>query len=201
MRKSLKAFFAAFILAFAVPASVSAFEWSECWCNYGGGIEKHDFIINVDGGIWYDVFGYSQFNDFWFIPPVMVDVQFAQPIWKLPFTFGGYAGFRSYGYSYIDHHEWIDGKYTPIYHSTSFWGMFVGAESAYHIQLPPEHLDVYVITRLGATIPFITSRYWDASECFNAGGALGANWFFNDVIGVNLEFGYPMTKFGLTLKF
>ena len=58
MRKSLKAFFAAFILAFAVPASVSAFEWSECWCNYGGGIEKHDFIINVDGGIWYEVFGY-----------------------------------------------------------------------------------------------------------------------------------------------
>ncbi len=201
MRKSLKALFAAFVFALAVPASVSAFEWSECWCNYGGGIENHDFIINVDGGIWFSEFAYTNFKDFWFIPPVMVDVQFAQPIWKLPFTFGGYAGFRSYGYSYIDRHEWIDGKYTPVYASTAFMGMFVGGEAAYHIQLPPEQLDVYAVSRVGATIPFMTPHHWDAFECFNAGGAIGANWFFNKNFGLNLECGYPMTKFGLTLKF
>ncbi len=198
MRKSLKALFAAFVFALAVPASVSAFEWSECWCNYGGGIENHDFIINVDGGIWFSEFAYTNFKDFWFIPPVMVDVQFAQPIWKLPFTFGGYAGFHGYSYKY-DSWDATKGRYEKK--ETSYWGVFFGGEAAYHIQLPPKGLDVYAITRIGGNVPIVKpSAHW-VTEYFHIGEAIGANWFFGDFFGVNLEFGYPFSKAGVTLKF
>ena len=60
--------------------SAKDFDWSECWCNYGGGIEKGDVIINIDGGLYYSDFAYAVNDGFGFIPPVMVEVQFAQPI-------------------------------------------------------------------------------------------------------------------------
>ena len=30
---------------------------------------------------------------------------------------------------------------------------------------------------------------------------IGANWFFNNGFGLNLEFGFPFSKFGVTFKF
>lgn len=173
------------------------FDWSQCWCNYGGGIEKGDFIINADVGLFYDDFALSANNGYWFLPPVMVEVQYAQPIWKLPFTFGGYAGLHAYGYKYVSGY---DVNYNPVYTSSSYWAIFFGAEAAYHIQLPPKGLDVYLITRLGANIPFVKSYYYTA-DYVHFGEAIGANWFFGDVFGVNFELGYPFTKLGVTLKF
>ena len=164
--------------------SAKEFDWSECWCNYGGGISQGDFILTVDGALCFPDFENTNGYGFWFVPPVMVEFQYAQPIWKLPFTFGGYAGTRLWGV----------GNYT-------YFGMFFGGEAAYHIMLPPSGLDVYAVTRIGCNIPFTRTYYWTVWNYLQFGTGLGANWFFNDTIGVNLEIGYPFTKLGVSLKF
>lgn len=201
MKKSFKVFLAALVMAIAVPASASAFEWSECWCNYGGRLEKGDVIVNVGTGLWEPDVGFWNYYDSWFFPTTMVEVQVAQPIWKLPFTFGGYAGYRAFGYKVVDHHEWIDGRLVPVYNNYAYCGLFLGGEAAYHIQFPPEGLDLYVVTRLGASIPFINPGNLGFFDYFNHGEALGANWYFGDTFGVNLEVGYPMLKAGISLQF
>ena len=173
--------------------SAKSFDWSKCWCNYGGGIKEGDIVVNVDGGLWYSDFGYSVYDDFWFIPPVMAEVQYAMKIWELPFTFGGYAGMRGYGYEYKNE----ENKTV----SANYFGIFFGGEGTYHIQLPPEGLDLYATTRIGLNIPFVKpGKYW-SPDYFQFGQAFGANWFFNDSIGINLEFGFPFSKFGVALKF
>ena len=108
MKKKFLAVFASLFVFGSV--SSFAFDWSQCWCNYGGGIQEGDFILNIDGGLCYNDLVYTACDDYWFIPPVMVEMQYAQPIWKLPFTFGGYAGFRAYGYSYDIRKIWSEDK-------------------------------------------------------------------------------------------
>ncbi len=194
--KKLSIVAALLVLFCGTALSAKDFDWSECWCNYGGGIKEGDVIVNIGAGLNYSDLSYSVQNDYWFIPPVMVEVQYAQPIWKLPFTFGGYAGLHAYGYKYdvYENGRWIT-------HDASYWGVFFGGEAAYHIQFPPKGLDLYAVTRLGGNVPFVKpGQYW-APDYFQFGEAIGANWFFGDTFGLNLEFGYPFTKFGVTFKF
>lgn len=190
MKKTFKALMAVLVLLMTAPLAAKDFDWSECWCNYGGGIEKGDLIVNIDGGLYFADLAYlAVYDNAWFIPPVMVEVQFAQPIWKLPFTFGGYAGLRAYGYKDANDE------------TCAYWATFFGAEAAYHVMLPPEGLDVYVVSRLGGNIPFIHPDSDWIPDYFHIGEAIGASWYFGDVFGLNLEFGYPMSKFGISLKF
>ena len=181
------------ILFCGTSLSAKSFDWSECWCNYGGGISEGDFVVNAGAGFWYKDLGYAVHDNFIFFPSVMAEVQYAQKIWKLPFTFGGYTGFRGYRYEYKNEdHETVEAKY---------FGVFFGAEATYHIQLPPEGLDLYASTRIGTNIPFVKpGKYWDP-EFVQFGQAFGANWFFNDTVGINMEFGFPFSKFGVALKF
>lgn len=181
--KKLKLLAVLAILFSFTSLSAKEFDWSECWCNYGGGISKGDLILNVDGALCFSDLKYSGYNGFWFIPPVMVELQYAQPIWKLPFTYGGYAGTRLFG----------TGSYT-------YFGLFFGGEIAYHMMLPPSGLDLYAVTRLGCELPFVWVRGWEWFG-FHLGLGMGANWFFNDVFGVNFEIGYPFTKVGVSFKF
>ncbi len=178
--------------------SAKSFDWSKCWCNYGAGIKEGDIIVNAGGGLCYRDLSYSVYDDFKFFPPVMAEVQYAMKIWELPFTFGGYAGMRGYSFKYIDRYD-TAGK--PVYEKANYFGIFFGGEATYHIQLPPEGLDLYATTRIGTNIPFVKSgKYW-TPEYFQLGEAFGANWFFNDTVGINLEFGFPFSKFGVALKF
>ena len=165
------------------------FDWSKCWCNYGAGIKQGDVLVTVDGGLWYNDLVYWGYKNAWVLPPVMVEVQVAQPIWKLPFTFGGYAGIRGYG--------WEDQNGTKA----KYLGVFFGGEAEYHVMLPPENLDLYATTRIGANIPFVKpGSYWEP-DYFHVGEAIGATWYFGKVFGLNLEFGYPFSKFGVSFKF
>ena len=176
------------VLFCGTALSAKDFDWSECWCNYGGGIQQGDCIVNASAGLWFSDFEYAVYNNFMFIPPVMVEVQYAQPIWKLPFTFGGYAGMRGYSYK-INEDEY---RYLSV---------FCGGEAAYHIQLPPKGLDLYAATRVGVNIPFVRpGQEWNP-DFFQFGEALGANWFFNEFFGLNLEFGFPFSKFGVSFQF
>ena len=183
------------VLFCGTALSAKSFDWSECWCNYGGGLEKGDFVVNVDTGFVFNDFSRAaSYGSFWFVPPVIVEVQYVQPIWKLPFTFGGYAGLHAYGY------EYYDAKAKENKTAKNIWAFF-GGEAAYHIQLPPEQLDLYASTRIGGSVPFVSHGSVSPADCFHVGGAMGANWFFTDFFGVNLEFGYPFSKFGVTFKF
>ncbi len=196
--KRFKIFVALMVLLCGTSLYAKSFDWSECWCNYGGGISEGDFIVNVSTGIIYTDVAYAVYDDFWFIPPVMVEVQYAQPIWKLPFTFGGYAGLHAYGYSYD---VWNSEKGKWIAKDASYWAVFFGGEAAYHIQMPPKGLDLYAVTRIGGNIPFVKpGKYW-TPDYFQFGEAIGANWFFGDTFGVNAEFGYPFSRIGATFKF
>ena len=173
------------VLLCGTSIAAKEFDWSQCWCNYGGGIKQGDFIVNADLGLFYKDLDYNDIDGFWFFPPVMVEVQYTQPIWKLPFTFGGYAGLHGWG---------VKNSYTK----GSYFVLFFGGEAAYHIQMPPKGLDLYAVTRFGVNIPLKNSYY---NDYVHFGEALGANWFFTDFIGVNFEIGYPFTKFGATFKF
>ena len=37
------------VLLSGATLSAKSFDWSKCWCNYGGNIKEGDFIVNVDG--------------------------------------------------------------------------------------------------------------------------------------------------------
>ena len=49
--------------------SAKDFDWSECWCNYGGGIEKGDVILNLDGGLYYTDLAWASRQNFWMNSP------------------------------------------------------------------------------------------------------------------------------------
>ena len=184
--KKTKLFAVLLVLLLGSTLSAKSFDWSECWCNYGAGVEEGDFIINVDTGLYYTDMVYRQYDNFWFVPPVVVDVQYAKKIWKLPFTFGGYAGIHGYGFEY-DHWDNVDYRWEK--RATSSWGLFVGAEAAYHVKMPVEILDLYVASKMGFNIPFSKpDAYW-VSDYFHFDEAIGANFFFTKNVGLNVEIG------------
>ncbi len=177
------------VLLCGASLSAKSFDWSQSWCNYGGGVKEGNFLVTADVGLDFSELAYAGYTNGWFMPPVMVEVQYAKKIWKLPFTFGGFAGVSGHGY------RWY-GYYNDYTYYT--WNIFFGAEAAYHAKLPVDTLDVYVVTRLGANIP-VTN---DVSINYvHFGEAIGINWFFSDKVGLNAEIGYPFTKVGATFKF
>lgn len=196
MKNLFKVFVLSGALLFSGVAFADGFDWSECWCNYGGGIEKFDVILDINVSADFNDSYVFQFQNPWVIPPVFVDVQVAVPIWKLPFTFGGYFGFKGYGYKYQTYSV-EEGWH---YRDSTYWGIFFGGEIAYHVMLPPKGLDVYIKTRIGGNVPFATPGNY-IPYYFHWGESIGATWYFNDVFGVNVEIGYPFTKLGCSLKF
>ncbi|MBR2107291.1 MAG: hypothetical protein IJ937_08490 [Treponema sp.] len=179
--KKLKGLFAALIMLCSTSAFAGDFDWSQSWCNYGGGIEKGDVIVDVAVGLNGNFF--NAFNGGWGIPYLHASFDVAAPIWKLPFTFGGSVGANISGWdSYV------------------VTDMNVAAHAKYHIMLPVENLDVYVGVRLGANLGF--SNVWDPYFGFYFDGFLGAHYFLNDNFGFIAEFGYPVwLKAGVTFKF
>lgn len=177
----LKKIIATVAAVFALGTSAFAFEWSEFWKNYGGGIEKGDMLLSAGVNLNFDYFTYFGYGGGYAIPPVSVDFEIAQPIWVLPFTFGGYARVGAFGYS---DRFWMD--------------IAAGGLAKYHVQLPPEKLDVYLGLKLG--VKFYVG--YDFAPGFDQGGyVLGASYFFSDNFAVNAEVGYPNTRVAAMLKF
>lgn len=192
--KKIKALIAALFVLCSSSLFADDFDWSQCWCNYGAGIKQGDKLLSVDFGIDYDYVSLIG-NGYWGLPTAVVDFEIAQPIWKLPFTFGGYAGYRLSGYKNDD----LD---LNIVSST----LYFGGTAAYHVQLPPKNLDVYVATKLGFWLGLTNAdkefkEYAPKSFWIDIGEVMGASWYFNDSFGINLELGYPINKFGIIFKF
>lgn len=186
MCKKIKVFVISTVL-FCTSLFASDFDWSQCWCNYGAGIKKGDKILTVDAGVPWTYF--DSFNSGgWAIPEITVDFQVACPIWKLPFTFGGYGsiGYEKYCYDYGDFSHFL----------TSF-----GGSATYHVRMPPKNLDLYSGLKIGILMDF--SDYYRSGHnfSFDWGYNIGASWYFSDEFGVNLELGYPLNRFGMVFKF
>ncbi len=188
MKKKFLAVFASLFVFGSV--SSFAFDWSQCWCNYGGGVEKGDFILHVDTGLgdWLGFPSHSYFEDRWAVPYVEVGLNYAGFIWKLPFTFGGYVGFDGYGYR-----SSYDGR------TYSFPKLYTGGDIAYHIQLPPEIIDLYGGFRLGTKIYM---GDWEHVWHVSVDPYFGVNFFFTDFFGLNVETGYEnWLRAGLSFRF
>lgn len=185
--KKLKALLAVLVLLCSAPVFADDFDWSQCWCNYGAGIESGDMLLSVDGGIPWTFFDAYNAGG-WAIPYVLADFEIACPIWKLPFSFGGYAG---YGYKFYKSYE---KKYS---HS-----MFVtGASVSYHVMMPPKQLDLYTGLKTGVTFDISNSYSAGRHIDFDFGYTIGGSWYFTDTFGVNAELGFPMNRIGVVFQF
>lgn len=190
--KKLTVLIAAVLMMCSTAAFADDFDWSKCWCNYGGGLKDGDSTLTIGGGATWNFFDYLHGG--WAIPEVMVDYQKVVKCGELPFTFGGYASFMAYG------NKGDDWKWTYNY-------LRAGVEAAYHVMLPPKELDVYVITRLGVSMELYNhvsnGKVLDNHTYPYAhfGEAVGACWHFSDSFAVNAEFGYPINKIGVQFKF
>ncbi len=185
MKKKFLAVFAA-LFVFGTAGSF-AFDWSQCWCNYGGGIEEGDWILHVDTGLgdWviYNNYGY----DAWTTPYLEVGLSYAGFIGKLPFTFGGFVGFDGHGYRYSDNDV------------RTYLKIYTGGDIAYHLQLPPKIIDLYGGLRAGVKL-----RLGDYDGRVNVlfDPYIGVNFFFTDFFGLNVETGYEnWLRAGLSFKF
>jgi hypothetical protein len=184
------------VALFTMVASVSAYEWKDCWQNYGGGIKENQFIVNVGAGINSNMFkGYTSV-----FPPIEVSVEYTKKIWVLPFGFGGFFAYDGY----------LD-KWTQNYveYAVAENNLYFGGLIKYHAQLPVENLDVYARTYLGAKVNMWESvnnvedkKSEPPKTYFYSEWGLGATWYFSDFFGVNVELGYPtIVKAGVSLKF
>lgn len=190
MNKLLKKTLIAFFMIMGTSTFAKEFDWSKCWCNYGGGLKNEDFILNIGTGFLSDPLKY---NDGWFWPSLEVSGEYVHKIWVLPFSFGANAGWARYGYSKNDYDLTENLFYT-------------GASIKYHVQLPPENLDVYAIHKFGFARKSWEEKYPDRTEDHSkislySHFALGASYYFSDSFGLNLEFGYPLVlKGGVSIK-
>jgi len=186
--KRIRALLAVLVIMCSAPVFADDFDWSQCWCNYGAGIEAGDMLLAVDGGLPWTIFD-AYNSGGWSIPYVMADFEVVCPIWKLPFSFGGYAGFGMSKY-YVT-------KEQAFHHST----VLAGASASYHLRMPPEQLDLYASLKSGVIIDFSDSYSSGRNVAFDFGYTVGASWYFTEAFGVNLEIGYPMNRVGVVFQF
>lgn len=190
--KKFKILFAAVLMLCSTAAFADDFDWSQCWCNYGGGLKDNDSTLTIGGGVSWTYFGLLRGG--WAIPEVMVDYQKMVKCGQLPFSFGGYASYTAYGEK-GNNWSWSNNY------------LRAGVEAAYHVMLPPKELDVYLITRLGVSMEIYNNKN-DGKKIddhiypyAHFGEAIGACWHFSDTFAVNAEFGYPINKIGVQFKF
>lgn len=185
--KKFKALLAVLVLLCSAPLFADDFDWSKCWCNYGAGIEAGDMILSVDGGLPWTIFD-AYNSGGWTIPYVLADFEVACPIWVLPFSFGGYAGF-GLSKNYV-----ADVSYNHTY-------VLTGGSVSYHLRMPPKQLDLYASLKSGVIFDFSDFYTAGRNVSFDFGYTVGASWYFTDMFGVNAEIGYPMNRIGAVFQF
>ena len=181
-----------FVLTSAFSFAAS---WSECWKNYGGGIQEHNVIWNIGVGLLSNSVYYN--NHRYAIPHIETTVEFTQKLGVLPFGFGGYFGFNGWGDS------WNKGRNTVDYQN-----FYLGGLVNYHLGFPPEKLDFYAGLRIGVRVHSWQHRYADkdntgaVSTHGDFGGHIGSSWYFTKRFGLNAELGYPtILKLSASFKF
>lgn len=197
MKKKLKYFIAFLFVLSSVFVYSEEFDWSKCWQNYGGSVKENDFIINAGIGLSEAVFDNNNYDILYRMPYFEASVEYTKKIWVLPLGFGGFFGYSSYegNEEYVYNLSYIKKTMRRSYFD-------VGALINYHVQLPVKNLDVYTGIRTGAKIRYDSISYEGTSYIpsnqnvtnllFLFDYRLGATYYFTNLIGANLETGYPV---------
>lgn len=188
MKKIVKVLVALVASLFVSSAAFADdFDWSQTWCNFGGGIEPGHVI--VDAGIGVPIRPVVPMLGGYSIPSVEASVEVPVKIGPCPFSFGGAVAWNMYGYK-----EW----YTVN-------AIDVTALAKYHFMFPPKQLDLYAGMKLGVSLNFQNLVGYNSTSflCgFYGSGFIGASWYFTDAFGVNLEIGAPtIIRAGVSFKF
>lgn len=188
MKKILTGILVSAIMLFTSTAFAEEFDWSQSWCNYGAGLKAKSIIVDFDIGASDMLFTNFRWGaGYWAIPYTEVAIDVAVPIWKLPFSFGGYVGIDSWG------NNGKDNFYTSVVIHT-------GAEVKYHVMMPVENLDLYAGIKMGGVIAI--GEYATVPSIFDFNTIIGANYYFSENFGANAEFGVPTwLKVGFSYKF
>jgi hypothetical protein len=126
------------------------------------------------------------------IPPLRVSAEYALPV-GVPISVGGLFAFHSTEYKYLG--------------SKLGWKYFTfGARGNWHWGLDISWLDLYTGIFFGYEVVSFdgSSAYEDLFDYggFAFGGQLGAHFYFTEMLGAFVEFGYPYwASLGLALKF
>lgn len=185
-----------------------AFNWAECWKNYGGTVKDGQFIINA--GIGATAFSVKNMNgdEEYHFPYFELSAEYAKKIWVLPFSFGAYFGYARYGWK--ENVGIGTGTWSSYACNRDFYHF--GALAKYHVQMPLDKLDLYAGLKLGLRICHdnwerqsnLTEKKSDAkTECnFEPDFIIGASYYFTDLIGANIETGFPLfAKASVSFKF
>lgn len=211
MKKIVISILASFVL-FSGTAFASKFNPADVFLNYGGGIEKGDMITKVSVGMpWssFDAFNHGG----WAVPSILGSFEVAVPIGRVPFSFGGYLGldlkaynpyygggyWDEYGYWHPDN-RYYEGYYAPYSKNYTHFIMRFGGSASYHVNIPVRGLDVYLGTKLGMAVDISDYYKNNVHLSLDWGLNIGASYFFNDTIGVNLDLGYPYGSVGVIFK-
>ena len=168
--------------------------------NYGGTVEDNDFIVNA--GIGYDF--NREGDDSYYFPPVALSLEYTKQCGPCPLGFGLLVGYSGTGeINFYKDNQGYAGNFTQIRNNYLVTTTFLN----YHLNVPVKWLDVYAGLQLGAktNIRYENTSYknrkngqdvnntsLEPQPSFHIGGDLGATWYFGKVIGLNVEFGYPM---------
>lgn len=187
----------------------------EIFTNFGEPLKEKGGNIIVNAGVGVDIYVINPLSWSWYIPPVVVSGEYTVKCGPVPLGFGLEAGFTGYrnivNYNYIP----VDGA---VYQETIFnHNLFVAALVNYHINLPVKGLDVYAGPRVGVNLNFVKNEQTvynghkgklenktvnEFTPSLYYGGAIGASWYFSNLLGANLELGYPIfAKASVSLKF
>jgi len=154
--------------------------------------------IQVDIGLGYSGWGsYSGWK--MKIPPLVASVEYCLPV-AVPISVGGMFAISQYGWDFYSNH------------SATYTYLTFAARGNWHWGFEIDWLDLY--TGLGIGYQHFTQKwegpnaaYYEKWYNYNYGGLywgtqVGAHFYFIPMVGVVVEFGYPIyAKAALALKF
>lgn len=178
--------------------------------SFGGTVKSGNII--VDAGLGIDSGSFQSMG--YYIPRISVSGEYTLQCGPCPLGFGlaiDYMANRSYGY-YVDEISSAN-RITQIHNN-----LFIALVVNYHVNIPAlDAFDFYVGPRIGVCLDivnqddyhydtnagaYITDNSSFVNPAFYAGGVIGASWYLTEMIGANVEVGYPtLARAGVSLKF
>lgn len=212
MKKILVAIAVMLAVCFAVSAQEEGGSSSGVidFTSFGGTVESGNIIVDAGFGL-----DSGMFNSMgYYIPRVGVSGEYAIQLGPCPFGFGlavDYMSNRSYIF-YSDEYSTAN-RLTQIHNN-----LFIALLLNYHVNIPAlDALDVYLGPRVGVCLDIVNQAnyHYDPNNgsyrtdnstfvdpAFYAGGVIGASWYITQLIGANVEIGYPtLVRAGVSFKF
>ena len=183
-----------FVLLIFAVVGISAFADTD-WLQYPPSVKGGDILLSA--GIGYAGWGnYSGWK--MSIPPIVITGEYCLPV-GLPISVGGLFSISRYYWEYLNTYKW-----THTY-------VIVAGRGNWHWNFDVNWLDVYTGINLGYRSHstsysgpndwYSNAQSWSYSGVY-FGTQVGANFFFTDMFGVNVEVGWPIyIKAALAVKF